>query len=116
MPARGRIAPTYADLAARMLSLHTALRRKKLTVAVAESCSGGLLGAVLTEASGSSDYFRGGMEVYSDEAKTALGLVYVAIDAPKRQTVRKSQFAFDRAGNRLASVGVALDLLAEAVR
>jgi len=29
--------------------------------------------------------------------------------------VQKQQWAFDRAGNRLASVGVALDLLAKAI-
>ena len=165
MPAKP---PAYADLAARMRTLHPVLRKKKLTVAAAESCTGGLLGAILSEHSGSSDYFRGGMEVYSDDAKTVLaevppqlihshgavsavvaaalargartklgatiglgitgiagpkgatpgkpvGLVYIAIDGPKLQTVKKKQWTFDRAGNRLASVGVALELLAEAI-
>jgi PncC family amidohydrolase len=160
--------PAYTDLADRMRALHATLRRKKLTIAVAESCTGGLLGAILSEHSGSSDYFRGGMEVYSDEAKSVLadvppqlihshgavssvvagalargararlgakiglgitgiagptgatpgkpvGLVYIAIDAPKVQRVQKKLWTFDRAGNRLASVGVALDLLAEAI-
>ena len=165
MPAKP---PAYADLAARMKALHPTLRRKKLTVACAESCTGGLLGTVLTERSGSSAYFRGGMEVYSDDAKTTLagvppqlihshgavsavvaaalargarerlgakiglgitgiagptgatpgkpvGLAYIAIDGPTLQTVHKKQWSFDRAGNRLACVGVALDLLAEAI-
>jgi len=39
------------------------------TVSVAESCTGGMLGAELTEISGSSDYFSGGMIVYSNEIK-----------------------------------------------
>jgi len=161
-------APAYADLAVRMKRLHATLKRKKLTVACAESCTGGLLGAILTEHSGSSAYFRGGMEVYSDDAKTTLagvppqlihshgavssvvaaalargareklgakvgigitgiagptgatpgkpvGLAYIAVDGPKLQKVMKKQWAFDRAGNRLASVGVALELLAEAI-
>ena len=165
MPAKG---PAYADLALRMKTLHPTLKRKKLTVACAESCTGGLLGAVLTEHSGSSAYFRGGMEVYSDDAKTALagvppqlihshgavssvvaaalargareklgakiglgitgiagptgatpgkpvGLAYIAIDGPTLQKVKKVQWTYDRAGNRLASVGVALELLAEAI-
>jgi len=42
------------------------------TVAVAESCTGGLMSARLTERGGSSDYFLGGAVVYSNEAKTAL--------------------------------------------
>ena len=48
------------------------LRRKKLTVAVAESCTGGLLGKTITNISGSSDYFLGGVISYSDELKMKL--------------------------------------------
>ncbi len=41
-------------------------------VAVAESCTGGLLGAAFTETPGSSAYFIGGVQVYSNEAKMKL--------------------------------------------
>ena len=55
-----------------MAAVHARLRRRKLTIAAAESCTGGLLAAVLTAHAGSSDYFRGGAVVYSNEAKTIL--------------------------------------------
>src|SRR5438270_13142930 len=55
-----------------MGGLHSRLRRRKLTVAAAESCTGGLLAAVLTAHGGASAYFRGGAVVYSNEAKTIL--------------------------------------------
>jgi competence/damage-inducible protein CinA-like protein len=45
------------------------LRERGETLAVAESCTGGWLGKMLTDISGSSDYFKGGWEVYSNEAK-----------------------------------------------
>ena len=42
------------------------------TIAVAESCTGGLLAGRLTERPGSSEFVRGGLVVYSNEAKVAL--------------------------------------------
>ena len=147
-----------------MATLHERLRAAKLTVASAESCTGGLLGAILSEHGGSSDYYLGGAVVYSNEAKTVfadvpaqlihghgavssvvaaalargardrlgtrvglgitgiagpgggsaskpVGLVYVAVESEPLATVRTCRWGFDRAGNRLASVGAALDLL-----
>lgn len=149
-----------------MADVQARLRRRKLTLAVAESCTGGLLGAVLSAHGGASAHFRGGAIVYSNEAKTILadvppqliaahgavssvvagalargartrlraavglaitgvagpgggtpgkpvGLTYVAIDSAAHSTVRKHLWRFDRDGNRLASVGAALDLLEE---
>jgi PncC family amidohydrolase len=40
-----------------------------VTIAVAESCTGGLLGAVLTATPGSSAYVRGGVIAYADDVK-----------------------------------------------
>jgi len=48
------------------------LRKRKLTISVAESCTGGLIGHLLTNVPGSSDYFFGGMIAYSNESKTVL--------------------------------------------
>ena len=48
------------------------LRKKKLTVATAESCTGGKLGDWITEVPGSSDYYLGGVVSYSNDAKTRL--------------------------------------------
>ncbi len=48
------------------------LLARGLQLAVAESCTGGLLSHLLTEMPGASAYFRQGLVVYSNEAKTAL--------------------------------------------
>lgn len=49
------------------------------TVAVAESCTGGLLAGRLTDRAGSSEYMRGGLVVYANEAKAALADVDEAL-------------------------------------
>ena len=46
------------------------LQLRNLTLAVAESCTGGMLGGRITAVSGSSRYFLGGAIVYSNEFKT----------------------------------------------
>ncbi len=48
------------------------LQMRSATLAVAESCTGGLLGERITSVSGSSRYFVGGAIVYSNQLKTAL--------------------------------------------
>jgi PncC family amidohydrolase len=54
--------PEAAALGARLL-------QRRMTIAVAESCTGGLLGAALTAGPGSSAYVRGGIIAYANDAK-----------------------------------------------
>ncbi|MFT3808609.1 MAG: nicotinamide-nucleotide amidohydrolase family protein [Micropepsaceae bacterium] len=49
--------------------LHAVCRAAGLKIAVAESCTGGLLAGLLTELAGSSDSFDRGFITYSNEAK-----------------------------------------------
>ncbi|MEO0052814.1 MAG: nicotinamide-nucleotide amidohydrolase family protein, partial [candidate division WOR-3 bacterium] len=48
------------------------LRKNRLTVATAESCTGGLVGDLITSVPGSSDYFRGGIIAYANDIKVNL--------------------------------------------
>jgi PncC family amidohydrolase len=56
----------------RIETLHDVLRRRSATVSVAESCTGGLLGGAITEVSGSSDVFLGGITAYDNSVKEQL--------------------------------------------
>ncbi|NNN05666.1 MAG: competence/damage-inducible protein A [Elusimicrobia bacterium] len=51
-------------------ALGARLKRKGLTLAVAESCTGGLMGGRLTAVAGSSAYFLGGVISYANSVKT----------------------------------------------
>lgn len=50
----------------------TLARKRSVTLAVAESCTGGMIAAALTDVAGSSDVFAGGVVSYANSAKTAL--------------------------------------------
>jgi nicotinamide-nucleotide amidase len=55
--------------AATLLDLY---RAKHLRIATAESCTGGMIAAAITDIAGSSDVFERGFVTYSNEAKTEL--------------------------------------------
>lgn len=135
-----------------------------LTLAVAESCTGGLVADAITDVAGSSGYFAGGIVSYGDRAKETLldvpadvleahgavsaqvaramaagararfgadlavavtgiagpgggssakpvGLTYVAVADAAGAEVRRFQWNGDRAANKAASAGAALDLV-----
>ncbi len=60
-------APEEGDL---VEAVTGALKARGLTLAVAESCTGGLIAKRLTDRAGASDVFRGGVVAYADEVKT----------------------------------------------
>ena len=67
------------------------LRKKGWTLSIAESCTGGLICDRITDVSGSSDYFEGGMITYSNESKAKhLG---VPLDDIKKYGAVSSQVA-----------------------
>ncbi len=78
------------------------------TIAVAESCTGGLLAARLTELPGSSEYVRGGIVAYSNEAKIAqVGVSAELIERHGAVSTEVAQALAEGARARLeADVGV----------
>lgn len=64
---------TESDSAGELAAdVHRALHARGATIAVAESLTGGLLGAALTDLAGSSATFRGAVVAYATELKTSL--------------------------------------------
>jgi len=61
--------PALVDCARKVVEAN---RAAGLRIAVAESCTGGLIAAALTEVPGSSDVLEAGFVTYSNEAKIAL--------------------------------------------
>ena len=95
------------DLAEVVLEL---CRRRNLTIAVAESCTGGMLGARLTAIAGSSDVVLGGVIAYANAVKVAqLGVRQATLDtrgAVSEETVREmAAGARQRLGS---SLGIAI--------
>ena len=62
----GRDEETMQDIVGRLL------KERKMTMATAESCTGGLIAHTITRVAGSSDYFLGGVVAYSNDMKAKL--------------------------------------------
>jgi nicotinamide-nucleotide amidase len=84
-------------------ALLDAYRSKGLKLVTAESCTGGLISALLTEISGSSDVFECGFVTYSNESKiNLLGIDAVLIE---RHGAVSEQIACAMANGAIAKTG-----------
>ena len=95
------------------------LAQKQLTIATAESCTGGSIASLLTSVAGSSSYFKGSVVSYATEAKEAvLGIPHELIEkhsvvsaqvaekmALQAQKMFKTDFAIATTGNAGPSKG-----------
>ncbi len=84
------------------------LRERRMTIATAESCTGGLIAKQLTGVEGASDVFAGGIVAYSNEAKVALlgvGTVDIAEHGAVSETVA-NQLALGVADLLNSDIGV----------
>jgi nicotinamide-nucleotide amidase len=86
------------------------LRGLGRSIATAESCTGGLLAARLTDPAGASDYVKGGIVAYSNEAKVSLaGVAQEVIDSHGAVSAEVAQALAEGARSRLsADVGVGI--------
>lgn len=103
-----------ADLADAARALLAVLRSRGLMVATAESCTGGLIAAALTEIAGSSDVVDRGFVTYSNAAKSAmLGVpaaliaAHGAVSEPVARAMAAGALARSEAGLAVAVTGVA---------
>jgi len=91
-------------------ALALALRARKLMLATAESCTGGLIAAACTSVTGSSDWFERGFVTYSNEAKT--DMLGVAAGLIRRHGAVSREVALAMAdgavANSLATVAIAV--------
>lgn len=80
------------DLGSLETRLGEILRKNKLTISVAESCTGGLISHRITNISGSSDYFEQGVITYSNKSKMQLlnvpKLILESFGAVSAETVK----------------------------
>ena len=99
------------DLATRVLA---AARSRGWHIATAESCTGGMVGAALTDIAGSSDVFDRGYVTYSNAAKTemigvpaALIVAHGAVSEPVARAMAEGARAASGADLAVAVTGVA---------
>jgi nicotinamide-nucleotide amidase len=102
------------DLIPEAAALLDRLRKQGLTLATAESCTGGLVTALLTEIAGSSDVVERGFVTYSDAAKhellgvpEAMLAKHGAVSKPVARAMAEGALAHSHADVAVAITGVA---------
>jgi nicotinamide-nucleotide amidase len=106
--------PGHSDLVSDARELILQLRAKGLMMATAESCTGGLISAFLTEVAGSSHTFERGFVTYSNAAKHELlgvpeGLIKEngAVSEPVVRAMAEGALAHSKADVSVAVTGIA---------
>jgi nicotinamide-nucleotide amidase len=99
-----RMPEHIAELAPQVVA---ALKVKGMTIATAESCTGGLIAGALTSISGSSDVVYGGFVTYANEAKIVMiGVPYALLKefgaVSKEVAVAMAEGALAAAGTHMA--------------
>jgi nicotinamide-nucleotide amidase len=83
------------------------LAERKLTLAVMESYTGGLLSAAISESPEAAQYFKGGLVAGSAEARVAYGVDYRLIAGSGRESAQMAQAMAEVAQSRLgAAIGI----------
>ena len=102
------------ELLAEASALLAHLRSRKLKIATAESCTGGLIAGLLTEIAGSSDVVERGFITYSNEAKAemigvpmTLIAAHGAVSEPVARAMAAGALAASRADIAISVTGVA---------
>lgn len=102
------------DLGARIAELERLLTRRRITLVTAESCTGGLIAAELTDVPGSSSWFEGAFVTYRLSAKTRMiGVTadtldrYGAVSEPTARAMAEGALRASDAGVSVAVTGVA---------
>lgn len=104
----------FLDLQKKFVKILKKLKAKKLTFTCAESCSGGLLSALITSIAGVSENFERGFVTYSNESKIELLGVkksslekYGAVSAEVAQEMARGALKNSRANIAIAITGIA---------
>lgn len=105
---------THAEIAARATAVLAAARAQGVMIATAESCTGGLIAAALTDIPGSSDVVERGFVTYSNTAKSemlgvpeALIRDHGAVSAEVAGAMALGALKHSRAGLAVSITGVA---------